>query len=64
MIVLMRQLASVLFGLALTLPGFAQSINSGTVSGTVSDPSGAVIAGASVRLSNAVTGFNQSATTD
>lgn len=64
MIVVMRIIASVLFALALTLPGFAQSINSGTVSGTVSDPSGAIIAGASVRLSNAVTGFNQSATTD
>lgn len=58
----MRKLASVLFVLA--LHGFGQSINSGTVSGTVSDPSGAVIAGAAVRISNAVTGFNQSATTD
>jgi outer membrane cobalamin receptor len=62
MIVVMRKLASVLFVLA--LHGFGQSINSGTVSGTVSDPSGAVIAGATVRLGNAVTGFNQSATTD
>ena len=61
-IVLMRKLACVLFTLA--LPGFGQSINSGTVSGTVSDPSGAVIAGADVRLSNSVTGFNQSSTTD
>jgi hypothetical protein len=58
----MRKLASVLFALA--LPGFGQSINSGTVSGTVSDPSGAVIAGAEVRLSNAVTGFNQTVATD
>ena len=49
--------------LVLILPGFGQSINSGTVSGTVSDPSGAVVAGATVRLSNAVTGFNQSAAT-
>ena len=62
MIEVMRKLASVLFALA--LPGFGQSINSGTVSGTVSDPSGAVIAGAEVRISNAVTGFNQTATTD
>jgi Carboxypeptidase regulatory-like domain/TonB dependent receptor/TonB-dependent Receptor Plug Domain len=62
MLVVMRKLASVLF--ALILPGFGQSINSGTVSGTVSDPSGAVIAGAAVRLTNAVSGFNQSATTD
>ncbi len=62
MIVVMRKLASVLFVLA--LHGFGQSINSGTVSGTVSDPSGAVIAGAAVRISNAVTGFTQSAITD
>jgi len=58
----MRKLASVLF--ALSLSSFGQSINSGTVSGTVADPSGAVIAGAEVRLSNAVTGFNQTITTD
>ena len=58
----MRKLASILFVLA--LPGFGQSINSGTVSGTVSDPSGAVIAGAEVRLNNAVTRFDQTATTD
>jgi len=43
---------------------FGQSINSGTVSGQVTDPSGALIAGAKVRLANAVTGFEQTAVTD
>ncbi len=42
----------------------AQSINSGTVTGTVTDPSGAVVAKAQVRLRNAVTGYEQSVTTD
>ena len=43
---------------------FGQSINSGTVSGQVTDPSGAFIAGAKVRLTNPVTGFEQCAVTD
>jgi len=44
--------------------GNAQSINSGTVSGEITDPTGAVIAGAMVRLTNSVTGYDQSAVTD
>jgi hypothetical protein len=43
---------------------FGQSINSGTVAGQVTDPSGALIAGANVRLTNPVTGFERSAVTD
>ena len=43
---------------------FGQSINSGTVSGQVADPSGALIAGAKVRLTNPVTGFEQTTVTD
>ena len=46
------------------LPGYAQSINSGTVTGTVTDQSGAVVSGAKVVLRNAITGYEQSATTD
>src|SRR5690242_8751404 len=46
------------------LPAISQSINSGTVLGTVTDPSGAVVAGAMVQLQNSVTGYSQSVTTD
>jgi hypothetical protein len=38
--------------------------NAGTVSGTVTDPTGAVIANATVTLANAVSGFSRTATTD
>jgi hypothetical protein len=38
--------------------------NAGTISGTVIDPTGAVIANATVTLSNAISGFSRSATTD
>jgi hypothetical protein len=46
-------------------PARAQSAgNAGTVSGTVTDPTGAVIANATVTLSNAVSGLSRTATTD
>ncbi|MGD0002531.1 MAG: carboxypeptidase-like regulatory domain-containing protein, partial [Bryobacteraceae bacterium] len=41
-----------------------QSIHSGTVTGTVTDPSHAVIPGARVELKNAVTGYAQTTVTD
>src|SRR5438045_1161077 len=50
--------------LLISSPILPQSINSGTVSGTVTDQSSAAINGATVRLHNAVTGYTQSATTD
>ena len=43
---------------------FAQAGNSGTVHGTVTDPTGAVIPGATVHLSNAISGLDRSMTTD
>jgi Cna protein B-type domain. len=44
---------------------FAQALGSaGTVSGTVVDPNGALVAGATVTLSNSVTGYNKTVTTD
>ncbi|MFN8009497.1 MAG: TonB-dependent receptor [Terriglobia bacterium] len=43
----------------------AQSLgNAGTVEGTVTDPSGAVISGASIDLQNSLTGFKRTAVTD
>ena len=42
----------------------AQSINSGTVTGAVTDPTSAVVRGATVKLRNSLTGYEQSATTD
>ena len=53
--------------LALALVPFharAQGGNAGTVHGTVTDPSGAVIPGAAVHLTNAVSGLDRTATTD
>ncbi len=44
-------------------PIWAQG-NAGTITGTVVDPSGASIAGATVGIENKVTGFNKTTTTD
>ena len=46
------------------LPARAQSGNSGTISGTVLDPSGAAIAGATVEIHNPVSALDRSASTD
>lgn len=44
---------------------FAQSLGTaGSISGTVSDPNGAVVAGASVTLSNALTGYTRKVATE
>src|ERR1700752_1644798 len=43
---------------------FAQSGNSGTINGVVKDPSGAVVAGATVSIHNPVSGYDRSTTTD
>jgi hypothetical protein len=48
----------------LLIPGvFAQS-NTGTVSGSVTDPTGAVVSGSTVSLQNPVSGYQRSTTTD
>ena len=44
--------------------GCAQSISSGTVTGTINDPTGAVIANARIELRNAVTDYRDSQITD
>jgi hypothetical protein len=43
---------------------YAQSISAGTVNGTVTDPAGAVVAGAAVTIRNPVTNYQQTASTD
>src|SRR6202165_1743080 len=61
----MRQIALGIVVLALAaFSAGGQSINSGTVLGTVVDQSKSAIAGAQVHLRNAVTGYEQSAITD
>jgi hypothetical protein len=59
-----RKLAVVVFGLILFLcvtPSWAQS--SGSIEGVVKDPSGAILANATVEISNAVSGYHREATT-
>jgi hypothetical protein len=51
-------------GICLALLARAQSIHSGTITGTVRDPSGAVVANAQVHLKNFVTGYTQTTNTD
>jgi hypothetical protein len=43
---------------------FAQSGNSGTITGVVKDPSGAVVANVAVQIHNPVSGYERSTTTD
>jgi hypothetical protein len=45
------------------LPGRAQMGNSGSLEGVVKDPSGSVVANATVEVSNPVSGFRRGATT-
>ncbi|MDQ2747751.1 MAG: TonB-dependent receptor [Acidobacteriota bacterium] len=52
-------------GLCLSLFASAQSLGTaGTVTGTVNDPNSAIVGGATVTISNAVTGFSRTVTTD
>jgi carboxypeptidase family protein/TonB-dependent receptor-like protein len=55
---------SLVLGVLITSPLLSQSINSGTVSGTVLDPDQMVVPHALVELRNAVTGYSQTAATD
>jgi len=48
----------------LAVPSFSQTSSTGALSGTVTDPSGAVIVGASVTAENIGTGAERSTTTD
>ncbi|QNI36377.1 TonB-dependent receptor [Edaphobacter albus] len=56
---------SILFFFSSLLPSaYAFQSNSGTVSGTITDPSGALVPGASVEIANHVSGYTRKATTD
>ena len=61
---LIRLLIPILMILLASVNGFSQSISSGTISGTVRDESGGVVAGATVLLRNPVTNYSQTVTTD
>ena len=54
----------ILLAAATAIPAFSQSIASGTITGSISDQTGAVIAGATVELRNPNTGYEQSTKTD
>jgi hypothetical protein len=54
----------VLFFLVLNVPGYAQSGRSSSVTGTVVDPSGAVVPNATVTIRNPVSAFERTTTTD
>jgi outer membrane receptor protein involved in Fe transport len=54
----------VAFLLQLAALTYAQSANSGTISGTITDPSGAVISGATVTIDNPVSQYSKTAVTD
>jgi hypothetical protein len=49
--------------LLMAAPGFAQLGNSGSIEGVVKDPSGSSVAGATVEITYAVSGFHRVATT-
>ena len=61
---LFRILSLVAMSLAAVAVHAAQGGNAGSVRGTVTDPSGAVIPGATVHLTNAISGLDRSITTD
>ncbi len=60
---LLRLLCSLTLGL-MTLSASAQSGSAGTIQGTVTDPSGAVVPGATVEITNSVSGYRRTVTTD
>jgi Carboxypeptidase regulatory-like domain/TonB-dependent Receptor Plug Domain len=60
----LRRIVLLVFGLSLfgAVPGSAQLGNSGSIEGVVKDPSGSSVAGASVEITNPVSGFRREAT--
>ena len=64
LVCLILSAALVLVGFALAPASFAQSLTSGGVTGTVTDPSGAAVPNANVTLKNNDTGATQNTTTN
>src|ERR1700682_4401903 len=60
---MMRPTLFVFLLAACTLPAAAQTLDTG-IHGTVTDPSGAVVTGVAVAITNDATGVSKSATTD
>src|SRR6267154_4853618 len=62
----LRQLLLLVSGIFIfSMVAWAQSLGTaGTISGTVVDPNGAVVRGATVTIQNPVTGYKRTATTD
>src|SRR6184192_3974838 len=61
---IIRLLSFILFFGALTSLVRAYQSSSGTVSGTVTDPSGALVSGATVQIGNHVSGYTRTTKTD
>ena len=57
---------ALVFGVIICLSGtgYSQGTNSGTLRGTVTDPNGAVIPNASVKITDQTTGLSRDLTTD
>src|SRR5438309_9110647 len=51
-------------GLIYVVPANAQGLGAGTIQGTVKDPTGGVMQSVEVKITNPVTGFMRTATTD
>ena len=61
----LRAIFAAFFFVVLALYTSAQSVgNSGSINGTVVDPTGAVVANAAVEIRNPVSGFDRKTTTD
>src|SRR5262245_58698546 len=59
-----QKILTTLLGLVLGLPLLAGAQGLGSISGTVTDPSGAIVVSAKVKVTDAATGFTREAATD